>query len=562
MISASKNLKWEIHAKFASRKNNSTEDLVKIILENRGFKSLKERREFLSPDLNTITASSVGIDAVELNRATKRVNAAIEKQEQIVIFGDYDVDGVTGSAILWETLHGINAKVMPYIPDRMTEGYGLSIKALDNLLKNLPDTKLIITVDNGIVAEEAVTYASSKGIDVIVTDHHLPEKKIKTVKNAYATIHTTSLCGAGVAYVFSQEFKGTKMGDKNDNHLELAALGTFADMMPLVDANRVVAFYGIEKIKTSKRPGLLALFEEAGIDKENISEYTVGHIIVPRLNSTGRLNSAMDSLRLLCTRNNSRAKELAVDIGKTNKQRQEILLSSSIKAVGNVRSIEDEKRIIVVSDEEYQEGVIGLIAGRLVEEFYRPAIVISKKEGQSKASVRSVSGFNIIEFLRIHKEYFLNVGGHPMAAGFTVKTESIEDLTVLLEESARDYVKEEMLLRKLKIDLEIDFDLVTVELYEAMSGLEPFGMGNPRPVFLSRGVEVKSVRFMGKESNHLKFTLGGMSIDAVGFGMSEKGKHIKEGNYLDVVYSVDENLWNGRRKLQLKLKDFKISSTS
>lgn len=560
MISAPKNLKWDIHAKFENKKNTSLEDLVNIILKNRGFKSAKEREEFLSPNLGTLTPSHVGIDAKELRRAVTRVNAAIKKQEQIVIFGDYDVDGVTGSAILWETLHNLKAKVMPYIPDRMTEGYGLSIDALDNLLNSLPDTKLIITVDNGIVADEAVGYAASKGIDVIVTDHHLPEKKIKTVENAYATIHTTALCGAGVAYIFSQEFKSAKMGSESDDHLELAALGTFADMMPLVDANRVVALFGIKKIKTSRRPGLLALFEEAGVDRENISEYTVGHVIVPRLNATGRLNSAMDSLRLLCTKNTSRARELAVGIGKINRQRQEILLSSSVNAVGKVKGSVDKKRIIIVSDEEYQEGVIGLIAGRLVEEFYRPAIVISKRDGQSKASVRSVSGFNIIEFLRIHKKHFVNVGGHPMAAGFTVKTESIEDLTLLLEESALEHVVEDMLLRKLKIDLEVDFDVVSDALYQAMSSLEPFGMGNPRPVFLSKNVKVKSIRFMGKENNHLKLALGDGEIDAVGFGMSEKAKVIKEGDFVDVVYSVDENVWNGRRKLQLKLKDFKSSS--
>lgn len=558
--------KWEIQSNLKSQISNlKSKELINILLKSRGLKTKKDQAEFLSPELTEITAEKVGIDKLELKKALSRISDAIKNEEEIIVFGDYDVDGITGSAILWETLHSLKSKVLPYIPHRLEEGYGLSIKAIDNILKSHPQTKLIITVDNGIVAEDGVAYANKKNIDVIITDHHLPEDKKDKVKGALATVHTTNLCGAGVAYVLSRNIK-SKIGKddyefEEDDLLELAALGTIADMVPLVGANRAVAYFGIEKLRHTKRRGLIALFNEAGIEKNDIDESKIGHVISPRLNSTGRLSSGMDSLRLICTKDPRRAADLAVILGKTNRERQNVLTSSVTHATELVlASGLDKKKIILISHEEYQEGVIGLIAGRLVEKFYRPSIVISKRDGQSKASVRSVSGINIIEFLRLHKKQFVNIGGHPMAAGFTVETANIDALTALLDDSAELQIKEDMLIKKIKIDLVLNIDLIDDNHYREIKKLEPYGTGNPRPVFMSEKVKVISFRAIGENGKHMKLSLGGSRpIDAVGFGMGDRSEELKEGAMVDIVYTIDENTWNGNTKLQLKLRDFRSS---
>ncbi|MBI4097004.1 MAG: single-stranded-DNA-specific exonuclease RecJ, partial [Candidatus Levybacteria bacterium] len=554
-------------------------DLVDVLLENRGLKTKKEITAFLDPKLEDITVGSVGIDKKQLSKALKRIKKAIAGKEQIVIFGDYDVDGITGSAILWETLyHDLGANVIPYIPHRIEEGYGLSIRGIENLLSakvgslsrsDLNKTKLIITVDNGIVANEAVDFAKKQGIDVIITDHHTQSQKNP---DAHAIIHTTKLCGAGVAYILTNvilnSFQDPKKipkqvrNDKleNDNHLELVALGTVADLVPLVGANRTLVKFGLEKLCRTKRPGIVELFKEAACDQSTAGVYQVGHVIAPRLNASGRMTSAMDSLRLLCTRDQKRAAALAVKLGTTNRERQMVMLNATEHASLSVKAKKALKKMLVVSHDSYPEGVIGLVAGRLVEEYYRPSIVIAKGEKVSKGSVRSVSGFNIIEFLRSLSDYFVNVGGHPMAAGFTIETEKIEALQEKIEELAESIVDDGVLIRSLRIDCELPLSVIDQELYEGLQKLAPFGMGNPEPTFVSKGIKVDDVRFIGKDNKHLKLHLSEeqrLSMEAVAFGFGDRANELKVGETIDVVYTIDENIWNGNKKLQLKIKDIR-----
>jgi single-stranded-DNA-specific exonuclease len=578
------------------------EDILKILLENRGIKTAEERESFLHPKLEDVTIDSVSIDRKQLEKALQRIQKAIDEKEHIVVFGDYDVDGITGTAILWETLYALKANVTPYIPDRVEEGYGLSVRGIDNAHLKIDNIKLIITVDNGIVANEAVAFANEQGIDVIITDHHMRGEKDP---DAFAIVHTTKLCGAGVGYLLSQEIinssisqdtnpphlqsrhpsqKGIKVpsiggvADRpgwvtdSNKHLELVALATIADLVPLTGSNRTLVKYGLEKLRNTKRAGLQALYQEAGIDPHTIGVYEIGHIIGPRLNAMGRMASAMDSLRLLCTKDKLRAQVLADKLGRTNKERQLLTQGMTEHALTQVKNLHSKgspggktpnlKNLLFIYDESYEQGVIGLVASKLVETYYRPAIVLSKGEKHSKASARSISGFNIIEFIRLSSHLLINAGGHPMAAGFTVETAKLPELQEAMELQAQEQITEALLTRTVTIDCELPLEAINQELYEKIQTLSPFGMKNPEPIFVSRNVVVNQIRAIGQEGKHLKLELRIKNqesrISAIAFNFGEYVGKINIGDTIDIAYVIDENEWNGRKNLQLKVKDLQI----
>ncbi len=551
--------KWETVSKFKIQNSEfRIDDVIKVLLKNRGIVTKKETETFLNPKLSVVTLESVRINKTQLNKSVARIQKAIKEKEQIVVFGDYDVDGVCGTAILWETLNDLDAKVMPYIPHRIDEGYGLSEKGIENLKLKIKNCSLIITVDNGIVANKAVDFAKKQGIDVIITDHHVPSK---ILPKAFSIVHTTLLCGTGVAYMLSKEFKihNSKFKIRQDEHLALVALATVSDLVPLLGANRTLLTYGLLELRKTKRPGLLALFKEAQINPKEIGVYEIGHIIAPRLNAMGRLESAMDSLRLLCTLNRQRAEELAHKLGSTNRERQSVTEEAVMHAKTKVRSSKSEKdNLLFVSDKAYEQGVIGLVAGRLVEEFYRPSIVVSKGEIYSKASARSIAGFNIIEFIRSELELLVDVGGHPMAAGFTVETSKLLLLEKKLKKRAKELLDEEMFKRVIRIDLELPGSLISQKLYDAIQKLQPFGMKNPEPTFLTKNLVIEDIRLVGNGGKHLKikFRIENLEfrIEGIAFGMGE-GNGFKIGDKVDIVYNLSENEWNGNKKLQLKIKE-------
>lgn len=565
--------KWEIIA--STKRPETLDQIVDLLLENRGITTQKETEEFLHPRLESITTKSVGIASSDLKKMLDRLDSALKEKEMIIVYGDYDVDGVTATAILWETLVSLGFNAMPYIPHRQDEGYGLSVKGIQNIKssaitkasgdKQISNVKLIITVDNGIVAHEAVNFAYEQGIDVIITDHHLSDEGQKTPK-ALAIVHTVKLCGAGIAWLVSKDIR-EKFGMKdqlfNDTHLELAALATVADLVPLTNANRAIVYHGLKKLPQTARFGLQELYLKAAINTETIGVYEIGHIIGPRLNAAGRLETAMDSLRLLCTKDRRRATMLAEKLESINGERQLIMRDAITHASSEIRSRRSTKKILIIANDQYEEGIIGLVAGRLVEEYYLPAIVIARGEKISKGSVRSISGFNIIEFLRSHKDLFINVGGHPMAAGFTLVSEKLEILQITLEDKIQGLLTEEQLQKKVKIDLELSFNDVSEELSSCISTLAPFGMGNFEPTFVSRQVLVREKRLLGKERKHLRLVLQGGElgkvIEAVAFGMGDRIGEIHEEGYIDIAYTIGINEWNGNRRLQIKLKDFKVS---
>jgi single-stranded-DNA-specific exonuclease len=536
--------KWQVSEKFTE--DVAAEKIVEAILHRRGIQTPKECQAFLAPpDPSTFAPKDVGIDQASLESAIARINQAIKKKESIVIYADYDADGITSGAIIWETLWKLGARVMPYIPHRVEEGYGLSKKGIDAVRAQF-DPSLIVTVDHGITAAEEVAYAKSFGIDVIVTDHHVKPAKLPQC----VIVHTTKLSGAGVSWMVAKELS-------KDASVGLAAIGTIADLMPLVGINRSIVKFGLESMRQTKRVGLNALIAEAGIQKKDIDTYMVSHVLAPRLNAMGRLEHALDALRLLCTKDGEKAKLLATKLGLTNRERQKLTEDTVLQARSTLPK--QLKNLIFIAEKDYNPGVIGLVAGRLVEEYYRPAIVLAIGDGFAKASARSIPGFNIVEAIRTCSDLLVDVGGHPMAAGFTVETKNIEKLKLKMEKLAEKELDEGKLTRVLKIDAEIPLTLVTEKLWKELQKLAPFGFGNYEPVFATREAKIIDARLIGATRKHLKLKVSSEGLravlDAVAFNMADMYGQLKSNQFLDLAYSIDMNQWNGNRQLQLKIRD-------
>lgn len=559
--------KWkEINISYKSKGTSdkfSIGKIIKVLLENRGLTTKKDIEKFLHSNLKEVTIESVRIDKKQVEKAVKRIKTAIKKNSKIIVFGDYDVDGICGSAIIWETLFNIHKNTTPYIPHRVDEGYGLSIKAVDNIIQKYPDTRLIITVDNGIVATEAIVYAQEKGIDVIVTDHHVGAHNFPP---AYAVIHTIELCGAGVAWLFSKALDN-KTPEMISNHLELAAIATITDLVPLFSANRAIVTAGIAELRRTCRVGLLELCKEAGIEKGKIGVYEIGHIIGPRINAMGRLFHGIDSLRLLCTKDTNKARIYAAKLGNTNKDRQSLTLESALHAKDTLINTIKNSKIAFVAHEEYNQGVIGLIASKLVEEYYRPAFAISIGETISKGSARSIAGVNVIEMIRSVSHTIVQAGGHPMAAGFTVETTKIEEFRLALESKAKEIITDDLLERTLLIDLVIPLNIINFELVKALQKFEPFGIGNPEPFFASRNVIIEDMGVVGKsERKHLKLLVSDniegrkKVFPAIAFGMGDKARELHIGDSIDIAFTINEDTWRGNNSIQLKIKDIKLDT--
>lgn len=503
------------------------EDIVAHLLKSRGI--------ILDPPLTS------SISSKSLTPVVSRIKKAIKDRKSIVVYADYDADGICAGAIMWETLWKLGARVMPYIPHRVNEGYGLSEKGIDAVREQF-DPALIITVDHGITAWDKVEYAQKLGIEVIITDHHVKPKKLPDC----LIVHTTETSGSGVSWLVAKALS-------EEAPLELAAIGTIADLLPLTGLNRAIVKYGLEIMRKTKRVGLKALMTEAGIT--DINTYAVSHLLAPRLNAMGRLEHALDALRLLCTKDDEKAKLLAEKLGLTNRERQKLTEDTVLQARSKVPK--KLKQLIFIAEKDYNPGIIGLVAGRLVEEFYRPAIVLSVGDDFAKASARSIPGFNIVEAIRSCSELLVDVGGHPMAAGFTVETKNIEKLKSKIEKLAEKELDEEKLTRVQKIDAELPLELATEKLWKELQALQPFGFGNPEPVFATRGVNARDVRIIGATKKHLKFRVG--SLDCIAFNMADLYGGLKPDLPIDLAYSIDMNEWNGRRSVQLKVKDISLS---
>lgn len=554
-----KKVNWEVIFDKKNEELNSKK-IIEVLLKNRGIKSSDQKKEFLDPiHPNKIKLDKLKINSKDLKKSLNRLKTVLKNKEKVIIYGDYDADGICGTGILWETLFDLGFDVWPYIPERFMEGYGVNFKSVKLLKDKFPNLGVLITVDNGISAAKEIEKINKLGIDVIITDHH---EKPATLAKSFSTIHTTLVSGSGVSYIFSREIQKIFAKDKDmDKRLDLVAIGTIADQVPLVGPNRSFAKWGLIKLNETKRPGLLSLFKEAALKEGEIGTYEVGYIIAPRINAMGRIEHGIDSLRILCTKSTKRSVELANILGNVNKKRQKIVDGVVIHA-RKIISKGDSNKVLILVDESYHEGVIGLAASRLVEEFYKPAIVISKGKTISKASARSIVGFNIIKAIRKLDNLLENGGGHPMAAGFSILTSNIEKFKKEFQKIADKLLTDEILAKKIKIDMKLNFKNIDLDLVDEISKLEPFGIGNYYPLFMTEKVLVSDARIIGKDKKHLKLFLKSDEkyIDAIAFNKADYHSKLPKDKEFEVVYSIDRNIWDGREKLQLKVRDIIFSN--
>jgi single-stranded-DNA-specific exonuclease len=527
------------------------EAILKTILKNRGLATDSEREKFLNPPpLQAWTPEKLGLERQELEKASRRLARAKAAEEQILVFGDYDCDGVCAAAILWEALHAGGFKAMPYLPHRLDEGFGLTKESLDNMRKKFPAAGLIITVDNGITNAREVEYARELGFDVIITDHH---QRLDESPPAAALIHTTALAGAGVAWELAQIINP----DAALQTLDLLTLATIGDMVPLTGPNRAVVYHGLPALNRSSRLGLKSLISEAGLENKTLGVYETGHLLVPRINAAGRLKHPIEALRLLCTQNSDQAAGLAEKLETLNRERQ-ILLSAAVKrARASLLRQEKPPKVIFIADESFHQGIIGLIASRIVDEFARPAVVVSKGEKTSKASARSLPGFDLAQAINSIRPLLIDGGGHALAGGFTAETDRLPQIQSRFDQLAAE-LDDKPLKPPLRVDLEVEMTDLDWPLFEKIQSMQPFGIGNPAPVFSLRSVAIEQVRWVGRNGQHLRFRLAGSPLGAIGFNLrrqirQEPGQELKR-----VAFTIDKNTWRETTSLQLKVKGVQL----
>lgn len=539
----------------------NSEELESILLANR--KVTDSEAYFKPKHPRDFSLAEVSIDETAMKVAVERIKKAAASKEKVLIFGDYDADGISATAILWNALKTIGVVAVPFIPRRDTHGYGITQKALDEIIA-AGKPALIITVDNGIVAHQPIAYAVKQGIDVILTDHHQPDKNDKGVEifpPAMAVVHTTKLCGSGVSWMLARELNP----EAALQQLDIAALATIADQVPLQNANRSIAIHGLAALRKTRKVGLKALSELSNIDLSTLTAGSVGYTLAPKINAMGRLAHGLDALRLLCTGSWETARKLARTLADTNVNRQDLTQDQLETAIKQAELHKGES-IIFVTSTEFHEGVIGLIAGRLVELFHKPALVMSLNTKAAKGSARSVVGVNVVELLRLVREDLLEVGGHPMAAGFGVSLEKIEMVRDKLFAVAKESIGADLLIPQLTADCKLPFSLATVETAETLNKFEPFGSGNPEPAFVFENMKVLGVQTIGKEQQHLKIMLCDCEdeknrCESVFWRKGELSQKIKVGTTISLLGRLELNEWKGKKKIQLVVKDISTSSS-
>ena len=496
----------------------------------------------------------------DMHQAVARIYQALLSGENIAIYGDFDVDGITATALLVQGLSSLGGKAIPYIPHRLTEGYGLKTAALENLYRQ--GISLVITVDCGITALSQVKQAKRMGLDIIITDHHTPLPEIPSAiaivnpKLPDSNYSFSELAGVGVAFKLLQALlQSIGREQQLDELIDLVALGTVADMVPLLEENRYLVKEGLKLINTSPRLGIREIFTQAGLNIGTIDPESISWILAPRLNAAGRLAHAMTSYKLLMTESLQEAQGLSIWLAKKNAERQRLTTNALAKAREQIL-VQGISPLLVASDRDCPAGIVGLVASRLSEEFYRPAIVIRIGEQVSSGSCRSIPEFNIILALNQCSSLLSQFGGHSRAAGFILPTKNLARLQQTLSQLATIQLAGVDLRPRLDIDAEVALPDLGGDIFQTIQQLAPFGHGNPLPTFLSRRVELAHYHTMGSEGEHLRLKLkqGGTIWDGVGFGL---GNYLAElSSPLDIVYNLEMDRWGGEERLRLNILDF------
>jgi len=546
--------------------------ILRQILFNRGYPTDAEARAYLNakPDFNPDPFQMTG-----MREAVDRIRFAIQMKEPIAIYGDYDVDGVTSTALLVETLNFFNADVRGYIPNRFEEGYGLNNNALDELKAN--GVKLVITVDCGIRSPNEASYARALGLDLIISDHHHPAEG--DLPPALAVINPKQrgdiypdkdLAGVGIAYKIAEALinDGQQQTSNNEQQLygllDLVALGTVADLAPLVGENRILVRKGLRQMKQTMRQGLFSLAAVSDIKLSKVNAGNIGFSLGPRLNAAGRLKEALAAYELLITKDASRAGQLAQELNIQNRERQSITREMQTQAEAIALADDPKAYLLFAAHEDFNSGVIGLAASRLADTYYRPAIVASRGDEETRGSCRSIPEFHITDALDKCSDLLVRHGGHAAAAGFTVRNENLSELVTRLKSIAADQLSNTDLKPTVTADAEVSLVDVRPELFETcLKYLEPTGYGNPNAAFVARNVKVKSSRTIGADAKHLKLLLeddDGYTHDAIGFRFGEWQK--KMPPRVDILFTYEVNEYNGRIGYQLNLKDLKAAGST
>jgi len=541
-------------------------NILASILILRGITNFNEAKTYFRPDINLLHDPFL-MDGMQ--EATDRIIDAITNNEKIVVYGDYDVDGTASAAILYLFLKELNANVQVHIPNRLTDGYGLSIESIEFLAQQKTD--LIITVDCGITAVDEVEYATSLGVDIIISDHHKPKE---TIPNAVAVLDPLKpgcnypykyLSGAGVAFKLARAVSD-RVGRKNNilQYLDLVALAAAADIVPLTDENRILVKRGMEMINENPRPGILALIKKA---KKEVGSLTAGQVvftIAPRINAVGRMGDAKRAVDLFIEKDNDAADKIAQILEDENYRRRkidEMTFSHAVSIIEETVDLDKEVAIIVHVD-EWHPGVIGIVASRVVEKYYRPAIMLSTVDGVAKGSARSISGFNIYEALQECDDMLIQFGGHEAAAGVAIEIDNIDKFRIKFNHVLREKMKEKDIIPEIKADIIISLSDITPKFVRILDQFAPFGPGNMRPVFVSKNVQLANYpRIVG--SNHLLATLkqngGDKVFDAIGFNLGYFAEIIaKDRDLIDIVFTIEKISRNGVSYPQIRLKDIKV----
>jgi len=534
------------------------------LLAQRGISSFDEARRFFRPQLSDLLDPFLmkGMD-----KSVERIEKAIANNEKILVYGDYDVDGTTAVSVVFSYLNENYDLVDSYIPDRYTEGYGISIQGIDFAAKN--NFSLVIALDCGTKAVDKIAYANSKNIDFIIADHHTPGDELPA---AFAMLNPKQidcpypykeLSGAGIGFKLIQAIHQKRGGKVEDiaHYLDLVAVSIGADIVPITGENRTMAFFGLQQIEINARPGLKALSRNVEDKVLNINDLVF--TLAPRINAAGRIKHGKEAVKLLVEKDVAVANRFADEIEAYNIERRGLDQRISEEALAQIiANNEQENMSSVVYDPNWHKGVVGIVASRLIETYYRPTVVMTKSNGVLGGSVRSVSGFNVYDALQACSEYIIQFGGHKYAAGLTIAEDQYENFKQKFEEVVTNTIEETSLVPEIKIDTEIHFSDITPKFFRILKQMAPFGPGNMNPVFVSHGLnDTGYSKKVGKDNTHLKLSLrdlkSGIVMSGIGFGIGDKADLVRSGKPLSVVYTLEENHWRNKVSLQMRIKDVK-----
>ena len=539
--------------------------IIASVMANRNILTKEKAQQFFSPTLDKLHDPFLMKD---MDKAADRLAECIKNRQNILVFGDYDVDGTTGASTLGLFINSAGGNSEVYVPDRETEGYGLSTQGVDRAEE--VGAKLIITCDCGITGHDSVDYANSKSIDVIITDHHMPSPELP---NAYAVLNPKrddctypfkGLCGGGVTLKLAEAVAIILEVDPElvYSHLDLITLGTAADLVPLLDENRSIVYHGLKSLEKTEKPGLHALLEVSNLLEK---ELTVGRLIfgaAPRINAAGRLGDANRAVALFSTENPIEAAEIAKELDEENRNRQDIqqtIVDEALLKVNAECDLQNENAI-VLWEEGWHQGVIGIVASRIKEEYHRPTIIIAMENGVGKGSARSIFNFDLYENLTKCAHHLDGFGGHPMAAGLTISKSNLPLFRESFITLANNALSDSDLVGTLTIEAEMKLSEINGRFMEFLSKLAPFGPGNMRPQFVSRKVEIAGNPRLVGNGDHLKFSAmqNGKAFGAIAFNMGKYYSDLLSGKPFDLAYVVEENEWQGRKSIQLNIRDIKL----